>query len=283
MIPRPLVSGPGRRDDRGVASVRSSFTPAYRVVLAIGTPIMRPWSRLAVTGLDVLPRSGPTLLVADHDSYWDPIAIGVAAREVRQIRALAKSSLWKTPVTAAFMNGMGHIPVQRGSSNDRGDGDRDRRAAHRRLHRDVPRGHPIARARAAGPQRGRPAGRGRCPKPQVVCVRTIGSVDVVRVPKRPSISVEFFRPRDGGPRQPGESATRVLGAAAGRAARVCAARGTGTAAHRGQVPGAARGRRSGPRPRFRPVAARRGPARCRCRSRCRRRRRGSRTRGPRQH
>ena len=39
----------------------------------------------------------------------------------------------------------------------------------------------------------------------VVCVRTTGSVDVVRVPKRPRISVEFYRPR-GGPRQPGEDA-----------------------------------------------------------------------------
>jgi 1-acyl-sn-glycerol-3-phosphate acyltransferase len=36
-------------------------------------------------------------------------------------------------------------------------------------------------------------------------VRTNGSVDVVRVPKRPSITVEFYLPA-GGPMQPGETA-----------------------------------------------------------------------------
>ena len=101
-----------------VPSTASDFTPAYRVVLAVGGPIMRPWSRLTVRGLDVLPPDGPTLLVADHDSYWDPIAIGVAAGNVRQVRALSKSTLWRTPLTAAFMNGMGHIPVERGVNND---------------------------------------------------------------------------------------------------------------------------------------------------------------------
>jgi 1-acyl-sn-glycerol-3-phosphate acyltransferase len=39
-----------------------------------------------------------------------------------------------------------------------------------------------------------------------VCVRTNGSVDVVRLPKRPSVSVEFFRPA-GGQLREGESAT----------------------------------------------------------------------------
>ena len=45
------------------------------------------------------------------------------------------------------------------------------------------------------------------PEAGVVCVRTTGSVDVVRFPKRPSVSVEFFRPA-GGSMQPGESAQR---------------------------------------------------------------------------
>jgi 1-acyl-sn-glycerol-3-phosphate acyltransferase len=43
------------------------------------------------------------------------------------------------------------------------------------------------------------------PEAAVVCVRTTGTVDVVRVPKRPDVTVEFFLPR-GGPLQPGETA-----------------------------------------------------------------------------
>ena len=182
---------------------RPTFTPAYRIVLAIGGPIMR-WSRLQVSGLDVLPATGPVLVVADHDSYWDPIAIGVAARPVRQIRALAKSTLWKTPVTAAFMTGMGHIPVTRGVPND------------------VALAVAVAELRAGAcigmfPEGTRSLGRvlrarsgvGRLaeavPEAAVVCVRSIGTVDVVRVPHRPAIRVEFFRPRGGG-LQPAESA-----------------------------------------------------------------------------
>jgi 1-acyl-sn-glycerol-3-phosphate acyltransferase len=42
------------------------------------------------------------------------------------------------------------------------------------------------------------------PEADVVCVRTNGSVDVVRLPRRPSISVEFYRPA-GGRLQPGET------------------------------------------------------------------------------
>lgn len=187
-----------------MASPRSDFSPAYRVVLAVGGPIMRRWSRLAVTGLDLLPRSGPTLLVADHDSYWDPIAIGVAARDVRQIRALAKSTLWKTPVTAAFMNGMGHIPVTRGVSNEEALA-----VAIEQLREGACIGMFPEGTRSLGRELRARSGVGRLaeavPEAAVVCVRTTGTVDVVRVPRRPDVSVEFYLPR-GGPLQPGETA-----------------------------------------------------------------------------
>lgn len=187
------------------ASARRAFTPAYRVVLAVGGPIMRPWSRLTVRGLDVLPPAGPTLLVADHDSYWDPIAIGVAAGRVRQVRALSKSTLWKTPVTAAFMNGMGHIPVRRGVNNDEA-----LRTAVGELRAGACIGMFPEGTRSLGRVLRARSGVGRLaeavPEAAVVCVRTCGSTDVVRFPRRPRISVEFYLPH-GGARQPGEDAT----------------------------------------------------------------------------
>ena len=105
---------------RGMKSPGAAATPmppAYRTVLTVGGQIMR-WSRLAVTGLDALPTSGPTLLIANHDSYWDPIAIAVAARSRRQIRALAKSTLWKVRLIGRLMDSMGHIPIERGATNE---------------------------------------------------------------------------------------------------------------------------------------------------------------------
>lgn len=187
--------------------------PAYRVVLAIGTPIMKSWSRLSVSGLGCLPATGPVIVVADHDSYWDPIAIAVAARDVRPIRALAKSSLWKNKIVAAFMNGMGHIPVTRGVSNEEAMTVAIEELANGTCIGMFPEG-----TRSLGRELRARSGVGRLaeavPEATVVCVRTNGSVDVVRAPKRPSVSVEFFLPR-GGQLQDGESAAdfsdRLLG------------------------------------------------------------------------
>lgn len=193
-------------DDDAMSATRVPAPPAYRVVTAIGAPIMNRWSRLSVTGLDCLPPTGPVLIVGDHDSYWDPIAIAVAARKVRPIRALAKSSLWGNPVVSAFMNGMGHIPVERGVSNAEA---MDTAIAELRSGACIgifPEG-----TRSLGrPLRAR-SGVGRLaeavPEAVAVCVRTTGAVDVVRVPKRPSVTVEFFLP-SGGQLQPGESAAQ---------------------------------------------------------------------------
>jgi 1-acyl-sn-glycerol-3-phosphate acyltransferase len=45
----------------------------YRAVLAALWPILRGWGRLQVVGVEALPLSGPTVLVANHDSAWDPL------------------------------------------------------------------------------------------------------------------------------------------------------------------------------------------------------------------
>ena len=183
-----------------------SYDRAYRIVLAVGGPIMHRWSRMEVTGLEHLPATGPALVVGDHDSYWDPIAIAVAAKPVRQIRALAKSTLWKNKVVAAFMTNMGHIPVERGVSNEEAMATAVKELANGACIGIFPEG-----TRSLGrPLRAR-SGVGRLaeavPEATVVCVRTTGSVDVVRVPKRPRVSVEFFRPT-GGQLQPGETAAQ---------------------------------------------------------------------------
>jgi 1-acyl-sn-glycerol-3-phosphate acyltransferase len=179
------------------------MTRAYRFVVTVGGPIMR-WARMQVRGLECLPATGPALVVADHDSYWDPVAIAVAAREVRQIRALAKSTLWKNKFLAACMTEMGNIPIERGVSNE---------AALKTAIDELRNGACIGIFPEGTRSLGRPlrahSGVGRLaeavPDATVVCVRTNGSVDVVRVPKRPSITVEFYLPA-GGPMQPGETA-----------------------------------------------------------------------------
>jgi 1-acyl-sn-glycerol-3-phosphate acyltransferase len=187
-----------------MARYAEDLTWPYRVVVTVGGPIMR-WSRMDVTGLDCLPKQGPVLLVADHDSYWDPIAIAVAARGVRQIQALAKSSIWKNKLVGKLMTKMGQIPIERGASN---------REAMKTAIDALRNGACIGVFPEGTRSLGRPlrarSGVGRLaeavPEAEVVCVRTSGSVDVVRFPKRPAITVDFYLPAGGG-LQPGESAT----------------------------------------------------------------------------
>jgi 1-acyl-sn-glycerol-3-phosphate acyltransferase len=180
---------------------------SYRVVMAIVLPILRWWGRLEVVGEQVVPASGPTVptvLIVNHDSAWDPLVIGVALVRRRQVRALAKSSLWQVRPFGWLLDHMGQIPI------DRGRGDTQALSA------------AISQLRAGAcigifPEgtvsRGRPlrplSGAGRLalavPEARVVCAAVTGAVDVVRFPKRPKIRVDFFEPT-GGPPRPGETA-----------------------------------------------------------------------------
>lgn len=176
----------------------------YRTVMTVGTPVVRWWGRLEVAGLDLLPSSGPTMLMVNHDSNWDPVVVGIAARR-RQIRALAKSSLWKNKLMGKVLDGMGQIPIDRG----RGD-----TAALARAIEHLQRGECIGVFPEGTVSHGRNlrflSGAGRLslavPGTCVLGVRVTGAVDIISIfPRRPRIRVEFFEPAGGQPR-PGESA-----------------------------------------------------------------------------
>lgn len=69
-----------------------------------------------VQGLENIPQTGGAILVPNHVSNLDPILLGVQVAKKREVRALAKSSLFKTPVVGGVLRKMGHIPVFRNSS-----------------------------------------------------------------------------------------------------------------------------------------------------------------------
>lgn len=202
-------------------------SPTYRLALAACAPIVRRWGRLEVSGEEHLPRSGAVLLAGNHDSYWDPVVIGIAGLERRQIRALAKSSLWKVRGLAPILDGMGQIPI------DRGAGDAhalDRAIAELRAGACIgvfPEG-----TRSRGETLRARSGFGRLaeavPEARVVCCTVEGTVDIARFPKRPRVRVRFFSPAGGGLRE-GEStvelAVRLLAEIRGYAPVVSVGRG----------------------------------------------------------
>ena len=178
----------------------------YRTVMIVATPIVRWWGRLRVIGLEKFPLDGPTILMVNHDSHWDPVVVGVALRR-RQLRALAKASLWKSKPMSWVLDRMGQIPIERG----RGD-----TAALSAAIEHLQRGECIGVFPEGTVSRGRPlrylSGAGRLalavPGTRVVGVRVTGAVDIARFPKRPRLVVEVFEPAAGPPAE-GESAVAL--------------------------------------------------------------------------
>lgn len=184
----------------------------YRAAMAATSPVVRLWGRLEVEGLEHVPGDGPVLIIGNHDSNWDPVAIGIAGLPKRQIRALAKSTLWKTKPLAFVMNGMGQIPVRRGQNDAHALDTAIEELAAGACIGVFPEG-TISRGGYLRPRSG--AGRlaRAVPDATVVCVTVEGTVDIVRFPLRPRIRVAFFPPREGqlgATEEPGDFMVRVV-------------------------------------------------------------------------
>lgn len=172
------------------------FTRTYRVAMAACVPIVSLWGRLEVEGLEVLPRGGPVLVLANHDSQTDPLAVGGAARKRRQIRALAKRSLWEKPGLGRILDGMCQIPIER-AAGDAGALVNATAALRAGACIGV---FPEGTVSVGRRLRAR-SGIGRLalevPEARLVCVAVYGTPDLVRFPKRPRIRVRFFEPASG--------------------------------------------------------------------------------------
>ena len=187
-------------------------TRTYGFAMALDRPVAR-WGRLQVTGLESLPESGPLLVVGNHDSHWDPVMIGVAARRRRQIRALAKSTLWDVRGLGPILDGMGQIPIERGA----GDAGRRSRKAIETLRAGACIGVFPEGTRSRGEVLRARSGVGRLalevPEAHVSLVAIEGTSDLTGFPRRPRLQVSFFDPAGGQPRpdeDPGELSARLL-------------------------------------------------------------------------
>ncbi len=90
-----------------------------RLLQGILRPEFLRFVRWDLAGVESLPRIGPAIIVANHRSYFDPIALGyLAGRVDRAVRFLAKKEVVDAPVVGQVVRAMGTIRVDRGSGSD---------------------------------------------------------------------------------------------------------------------------------------------------------------------
>lgn len=81
--------------------------------------LVRPWLRLVARiffrlttpGRDTIPRKGGIILAGNHISDWDPPFVGISVP--RPAYFMAKSELFRNPLSGFFLTALGAFPVYR--------------------------------------------------------------------------------------------------------------------------------------------------------------------------
>ena len=90
-----------------------------RAVLALARPELIPYARFDISGVEHLPKAGAAIVVGNHRSYFDPMAMGVAlAKRGRPVRFLGKKEVFDAPIVGQLARAMGGIRVERGTGSD---------------------------------------------------------------------------------------------------------------------------------------------------------------------
>lgn len=102
-----------------MASVPSVNMEIQRLALSFVHPLLFPYARFRISGTEHIPTHGPAIVVGNHRSYFDPVAVAMAiARTDRTVRFLGKKEVFDAPVVGQIASAMGGIRVERGTGSD---------------------------------------------------------------------------------------------------------------------------------------------------------------------
>ncbi len=91
----------------------------WTALMPLMRPELIPYARFDIEGTGHIPPEGPAILVANHRSYFDTVAVGLtAAKAGRPLRFLGKKEVFDAPVVGALARAMGGIRVERGTGSD---------------------------------------------------------------------------------------------------------------------------------------------------------------------
>ncbi|HEX4901425.1 MAG TPA: lysophospholipid acyltransferase family protein, partial [Acidimicrobiales bacterium] len=90
-----------------------------QALLPFARPELIPYARFDIAGTEKIPAHGGCIVVANHRSYFDTMAMAVTvARTGRPVRFLGKKEVFDAPVVGQLATAMGGIRVERGSGSD---------------------------------------------------------------------------------------------------------------------------------------------------------------------
>jgi putative phosphoserine phosphatase/1-acylglycerol-3-phosphate O-acyltransferase len=90
-----------------------------KLALSFVHPLFFPYAKMHISGTEHIPAVGPAIIVGNHRSYFDPVALAMAiARTDRTVRFLGKKEVFDAPVVGQLASAMGGIRVERGTGSD---------------------------------------------------------------------------------------------------------------------------------------------------------------------
>jgi len=78
-------------------------------------PLARKLYRVELRGTEHIPATGGVILVANHESLFDPWLLALATP--RPVRYMAKSELWRHALVGRALEAFGAFPVERGAGD----------------------------------------------------------------------------------------------------------------------------------------------------------------------
>lgn len=103
----------------GVQKVPVLGLEPQQVLMGLARLELLPFVRFDLDGWRHIPEAGPAIIVANHRSYFDPVAIGLAlAKRGRPVRFLGKKEVFDVPLAGPLLRAMGGIRVDRGTGSE---------------------------------------------------------------------------------------------------------------------------------------------------------------------
>jgi putative phosphoserine phosphatase / 1-acylglycerol-3-phosphate O-acyltransferase len=103
----------------GVVKLPVIGLEVQQLAMRFARPAAYPYARFDIAGIENIPPRGAAILVGNHRSYFDVVAMSLTiAKSGRPARFLGKKEVFDAPIVGQIASAMGGIRVDRGTGSD---------------------------------------------------------------------------------------------------------------------------------------------------------------------